>query len=114
MKIKYLFYAIYILILLIVPYTLFIGAYSSSTIEITRNIKPLISEKIGINDISVVEEDIYKTDADVSFLNIKKNDLNLESLTTSLIPSINVAEAKYNDKLETRVGKLTAYGHDCL
>ena len=114
MKIKYLFYAIYILILLIVPYTLFVGAYSSSTIEISRNIKPLISEKIGINDISVVkEDDIYKTDADVSFLNIKKNDLNLESITTSLIPSINVAEAKYTDVLETRVGKLTAYGPDC-
>ena len=114
MKIKYLFYFIYIIIILIVPCTFFISAYETSSIEINNNIKPLVSEKIGVNDITVVQKkELFKTDADVSSLNIKKKQLNLESITNSLIPTINVADAKYSDILETRVGKLTAYGPDC-
>ena len=114
MKIKYLFYFIYIIIILIVPCTFFISAYETSSIEINNNIKPLVSEKIGVNDITVVQEkELFKTNADASSLNIKKKQLNLDSITNSLIPTINVAEAKYTDILETRVGKLTAYGPDC-
>ena len=114
MKIKYLFYFIYIIIILIVPCTFFISAYETSSIEINNNIKPLVSDKIGVNDITVVQKkELFKTDADVSSLNIKKKQLNLESITNSLIPTINVADAKYSDILETRVGKLTAYGPDC-
>ena len=71
-------------------------------------------KKIGVNDITVVQEkELFKTNADASSLNIKKKQLNLDSITNSLIPTINVAEAKYTDILETRVGKLTAYGPDC-
>ena len=114
MKIKYLFYFIYIIIILIVPCTFFISAYETSSIEIKNSIKPLVSEKIGVNDITVVQEkEVFKTNADVRSLNIKKKQLNLESITNSLIPTINVANAKYSDILETRVGKLTAYGPDC-
>ena len=114
MKIKYLFYSIYIIILLIVPYTLLVGAYESSTIKIHNNIKPLNSKMIGVNNVSVLQKkEVFKTDADVSFFNVEKNNINLESITNSLIPAINVADAKYSDILETRVGKLTAYGPDC-
>ena len=114
MKIKYLFYFIYIIIILIVPCTFFVSAYETSSIEIQNNIKPLVSEKIGVNSITVVQEkEVFKTSADASSLNIKKKQLNLGSIANSLIPTINVANAKYSDVLETRVGKLTAYGPDC-
>ena len=114
MKIKYLFYFIYIIIILIVPYTFFVSAYESSSIEITNKVNSLDSVKIGVNDVSTIQEKVgIETGADTRALNIKKNQFNFNSITNSLIPAINVADAKYTDVLETRVGKLTAYGPDC-
>ena len=114
MKVKYLFYCLYIIIILIVPCSFFISAYETSSIEIANNFKPLVSEKIGVNSVSAVqanEESV--TTADASSLNIEKKEFSIDSITDSLIPAINVADAKYSDILETRVGKLTAYGPDC-
>ena len=56
MKIKYFFYFIYILILLIVPCSLLINAYNSSSIVTSYTFKSLNSEKIGsniVNDITI-------------------------------------------------------------
>lgn len=113
MKIKYLFYFIYIVILLIVPCTFFVSAYDSSTINITNNIKPIISEKIGVNDINVEEKEELTAKADVSCLNVVKNDIDFKNIGNSLIPELNIANSSYSEILETQVGKLTAYGPDC-
>ena len=114
MKIKYLFYFIYIIIILIVPCTFFVSAYDTSSIEVSNKIKPLVSEKIGVNSITVVQEkEDVVTNADPSVLHIKKKQFRLSNITNSLIPALNIADAKYSDILETRVGKLTAYGPDC-
>ena len=58
MKIKYLFYCIYIIIILIVPYTFFVSAYESSSIEITNKVNSLDSVKIGVNDVSAIQEKV--------------------------------------------------------
>ena len=114
MKVKYIFYLIYLMIILIVPCSFFISAYDTSSIEVVNKVKPLVSEKVGVNSISVVQEkEKIVTNADPSALHIKKKQFNLNSITDSLIPTLNIADAKYSEVLETRVGKLTAYGPDC-
>ena len=110
MKVKYIFYLIYLMIILIVPCSFFISAYDTSSIEVVNK----VSEKVGVNSISVVQEkEKIVTNADPSALHIKKKQFNLNSITDSLIPTLNIADAKYSEVLETRVGKLTAYGPDC-
>ena len=107
MKIKYFFNFIYILILLIVPCSLLINAYNSSSIVTSYTFKSLNSEKIGSNIVNDIQrKENVKIDADFSFFDV-------DNSVNSLIPSINVANAKYSDVLETLVGKLTAYGPDC-
>ena len=114
MKFKYLFYFIYIFILLLVPCYLLMGAYSSSTIAIANKSRIIESKDIGINDVTVVQKkEIIKTGADVTCLNVTKNGISFDSIADSLIPNINVANARYSDVLETVNGKLTAYGPDC-
>ena len=113
MKIRYVFYLIYLLIIVLIPCTFFSFAYKTSTINIESTVTSIVSKKIGVNDVSVINKrETIKTYADPSALNINK-DNNLKNIENSLIPSINIAGAKYSDVLETQVGKLTAYGPDC-
>ena len=100
MKVKYIFYLIYLMIILIVPCSFFISAYDTSSIEVVNKVKPLVSEKVGVNSISVVQEkEKIVTNADPSALHIKKKQFNLNSITDSLIPTLNIADAKYSEVL---------------
>ena len=108
MKFKYLFYFIYIFILLLVPCYLLMDAYSSSTVSIANRVRIITSKDIGIND-NYIEDNKEKEEV----LNVQKNSISFDALADSLIPTINVADARYSDVLETVTGKLTSYGPDC-